>query len=257
MAQYEPVSRSAHAGRFWRPFADLHFAAADSAAPLVASELPRAALCLPVAFLRDEGRLLPVALQGLEAGENLCLTADGKWRFPYVPACYRGHPFALRNTPQGPHVLCVDAESGLLSDSEGEPFFSDDGEPAQKLADVLRFLKAVVSDRERTLGLCEALEDAGLLEAWPISYSHAGKPRHVEGLQRVNEAALARCEPEALAALQASGALKVAYCQLLSQPNLAALVRMKQARAAAAFDLDNDDIEDLLGIKDEVLEFNF
>src|SRR5690606_39363180 len=121
------------------------FASAYSLSPLVAQELPRACLAMPIGFVRSDNQYQLVAVQGLAPGKNLFVAPDGRWIGPYVPAAYRGYPFVLANTEDGKRVLCVREDSGLVSEvqGEGEPFFDEEGNPSKPVQDVLNFLDQV------------------------------------------------------------------------------------------------------------------
>ncbi|MDV7395813.1 SapC family protein, partial [Arthrospira platensis SPKY1] len=118
MPRYEPVAASTHATQRWQRYSSHAFAATDAVAPLVVQELPKACMHLAIAFIPQGEHFTPVAVLGLQPGQNLFVTPDGRWLGGYTPAAYRGHPFALANTPNGQQVLCVDADSGLLHDRQ-------------------------------------------------------------------------------------------------------------------------------------------
>jgi len=234
MPTLHAVSRTTHAGKRWRRYESYAFAAQDALAPLVAQELPRAVLHLPMAFAVESGQFTPVALLGIQPGQNLLVAPDGRWLGAYTPAAYRAHPFALAHLPDGQQVLAFDADSGLLTESGGEPFFDSDGRPAQAVQDIFACLTQVHAQRELTQRICKALAEHQLIQPWPITVQAAGGARQIEGLYRIDEAALNALPAEALKALQQAGALPVAYCQLLSMQHLPLLGQLAQARHPAA-----------------------
>src|SRR5690606_502756 len=122
MTQVTVISREKHANKRWKRYSSYSFAAADTVAPLVAQELPKACLSLPVGFVKAAEEYQLGAVHGLLPGKNLWVTADGRWAGPYVPAVYRGYPFVLANPEDGKRVLCVRDDSGLVSEGEGERF---------------------------------------------------------------------------------------------------------------------------------------
>jgi hypothetical protein len=130
MAKLVPITREQFGGKRWVRHDNYRFASHDPIVPLAASELARAALAMPLAFLQLEGRYTLVAVQSLLPQRNMFVTADGRWLGLYVPAFYRGYPFRLLRKPDSEElVLCVDEESGLIVDgtSPGEEFFDKDG----------------------------------------------------------------------------------------------------------------------------------
>ncbi|RTZ43173.1 peptidase [Candidimonas sp. SYP-B2681] len=232
MPDIKVVSRESHADKRWQRYTSYSFADGDAVAQLVVQELPKAAMVLPVGFVAVGDGFLPVAVQGLQPGKNLLVAADGRWLGGYIPAAYRSYPFMLANTEDGQQVLCFIEDSGLLSDTEGESFFAEDGEPAQSVKDVLNFLTQVFANRQATQRICEALQKHNLIQPWPITLQTDAGEQVVEGLHRIDEAALNSLSAEAFDEVRQAGALPVAYCQLLSMQHLPKLGQLAQAHAA-------------------------
>src|SRR5690606_3829018 len=226
MAQLTVISREQHAGKRWKRYTSYSFAAHDAVAPLVAQELPRACMHLPIGFLKTENGYQLVAVLGLQPGKNLWVSPDGRWLAGYVPAAYRGYPFALANTEDGQRVLCVREDSGLVNDDEGELFFDEEGQPAKPIQHVLNFLQQVTANAKVTAQLCGVLEEHGLISPWNVQVKSADGEKKVEGLFRVDEAALNALPAEALAAVRDRGAMPLVYCQLLSMQHLHQLGRL-------------------------------
>ncbi|MEA3644323.1 MAG: SapC family protein, partial [Lamprobacter sp.] len=139
------------------------FAAGEASVPLVAQELAKACHSLPIAFIRQQDYFTPAAVQGLQPGQNLFVAPDGRWLGPYIPAAYRGYPFALLPADTDQLVLCVDLDSALIGDQHEQPFFTDTGDPAQRIKDVLDVLQQLHQNRPHTPRLCAALEAEQLI----------------------------------------------------------------------------------------------
>lgn len=235
MPNFVAVSRTHHTGQRWQRPSSYRFAAQDAVVPLVAQELPKAAMHIPFGFIATDERFVPVAVQGLEPGRNLFVAPDGRWLAGYIPAAYRAYPFLLARTEEGTQVLCIDQDSGLITDTgQGESFFNDDGSPAKAVADVLDFLNQVQAGREQTARVCALLQQHGLIQPWPLKVHDADDVRAVEGLFRIDEGTLNALPADALLALRDGGALALAYCQLLSMQHLTKLGPLAQAHAQAA-----------------------
>jgi hypothetical protein len=235
MPNYQAITSEHHAQRGWQRYSSYAFAAADSLAPLTAAELPKAVMSLPMAFIAQDEAFFPVAVLGLQAGMNLLLTHDGRWASHYIPAAFRSYPFRLAQTGNGQQVLCIDEASGLLTDSPaGERFFNGDGQPTQAILDILNFLTHIEQSRLATVAACAALQKHQLIRAWPITVKTDAGEQPIAGLFQIDEAALRQLPGEALHELAQSGALPVAYCQLLSMQHLPMLGQLAQARAKAA-----------------------
>lgn len=233
MTQLTAISREQHAGKRWKRYTSYSFAAKDTVTPLVAQELPRACVSLPVGFVKTESGFQLVAVQGLQPAQNLWVAPDGRWLGGYVPATYRGYPFVLANAGDGRRVLCVRDESGLVDDTQGEPFFDEDGQAAKPLRDVLGFLEQVSDNARLTAGMCRLLDEHGLIRPWSVKLRSEDAERVAQGLFRVDETALNALPVEALDGLRKGGALPLVYCQLLSMQHLQRLGQLASQHAAA------------------------
>jgi len=230
-----PISQSAFGSKRFKRYDSYAFAAKDAIAPLVLKELVRACMVMPIGFAKVQEAFVPVVVLGLGNEKNLFVAPDGRWVGRYVPAAYRGYPFVLANGPQDKQILCFDDSSGLLTDTEGEPFFNEDGKPTDGINDVLNFLTQLAVNRQATQRVCALLAEHNLIEPWPIKLKgeEQAPERNLEGLFRVNEAAFNQLEEKPLHALHQGGALPVIYCQLLSMQHLPVLGELAKAREAA------------------------
>ncbi len=235
MTTIYPISQTRHAAKRWQRFSSYAFAADSAVLPLVGAELAKAALAFPIALIRQGEGYVPAAVMGLEPGKNLFVAPDGRWLGSYVPSAVRGYPFLLGNAEDGKQLLCVNEASGLVTDGpEGERFFEDDDRPAQAVKDLHDFFTQVERNRLATAAACAALQAQNLVEAWPIAVKTEVGERRIEGLFRVNETAMTALADEAFLSLRQSGALALAYAQLLSMQHLPTLGKLHEARARAA-----------------------
>jgi hypothetical protein len=234
MPNLQAISRERHASQRFTPYTSYAFTATDAVCALVNQELPKAMTVLPIAFLAIESAFVPVAVLGLIPGKNLFVAQNGKWVTSYVPAAYRGYPFVLANTPEGKQVLCIDEDSGLLSDSQGEPFFTEDGQPSKQVSEVLAFLNNIATNRQATQTICALLQKHNLIQPWPIKIQGAEDEQTVAGLYRIDETAMNQLPTDAFIELRDAGALVTAYCQLLSMQNLQTLGQLADAHAKVA-----------------------
>lgn len=235
MPKLVALSSTQHAQHKFKRYSSYQFAASDAVAPLVAHEVARACMGLPVGFIKQGEQTLLVAVLGLQAQKNLFVAPDGRWIGDYVPAVYRGYPFALVQA-QGSdqQVLCIDEDSGLLSPTEGEALFGEDGKPSKVVSDILNFLSQVNGNRAITQKAVAALDELGLIQPWPITIKTEQGENTVQGLLRVDEEKLNALPAESLKQLQAGGGLGLAYAQLLSMQHVQKLGQLAQAHQQAA-----------------------
>lgn len=234
MTNYQVITKTGFAQKSWKRNPDFLFASKDLACPLGASELPRAAMGMPLAFLCNDGEYSVAGIQGLENGSNCYLGAGGAWRGSYVPAAYRGYPFVLasNNANKEELVLCIDTDSGLLNDDDSaEPFFGKDGELSPTIATLTEFLTSVASAHKAAALICKSLLEHDLFMPWELELELEDGKKRIEGLFCINEAALNELSDEAYAELRLAGAIPAIYCQLLSMQNISHLAQLAREKS--------------------------
>lgn len=234
MPNYHAVTLERHASQRWLRTSGYAFAAQEAVVPLVAIELPRAMLSLPIAFTPQTNGYLPTAILGLQPGKNLFLAQNGEWTVGYyIPSALRSYPFRLARTETGQLVLCIDEDSDTVCDGPGgNRFFDDNGQAAIATRDVLNHLKRMEQSHQAAIAACAALQKHQLIKPWPVSTKTEADEKPVTGLFQIDEEALNKLPGAALQELAQCGALVVAYCQLLSMQHLPKLKQMAEAAAA-------------------------
>lgn len=87
MSNFHVISRERHGQMRWRRSSDYAFAAQEATVPLVAAELPKAVMSLPIAFTEQAGSYFPAAILSLLAGKNLFVSRPALgWRLHSPPA---------------------------------------------------------------------------------------------------------------------------------------------------------------------------
>lgn len=237
MAKLVPVTREQFGGKRWLRFENYRFASHDPVVPLAASEIARAALAMPLAFLQLEGRYTLVAVQSLLPQQNMFVAADGRWLGFYVPALYRGYPFRLLRKPDSDElVLCVDEESGLVVDGTagGEEFFDKDGNASAVLKPAFEFLVQFERERKALEQPVAALAEAGVIQPWQIKLGTDKDAKPITGLYAVNEPALTALPDEAFLKLRKVAALTLADAQMVSMGNLGLFERLAKLHGQPA-----------------------
>ncbi len=251
------VTRDRFGGKFWRRYNSYAFAASSHLTPLVAAELPRALQALPLAFIKQGERFVLLGVLSLTPGQNLYVNQKGQWLGSYIPSSFRSYPFRLaRAEGRDDLILCVEKDSGLISGTEGEPFFQENGELSESLTGVLDFLKKVEQNRSATERAVSALAEAGLMTEWPLKIKVEGTERPVSGLYMINESKLDSLDDQAFLKLRRSQSLPIAYAQLFSRGNIAMLEKLAGARGREmAQGPDEADIEKLFW-GDDLIRFD-
>lgn len=267
---YIPVSPVAHRDAGWKRPARYFFAAQDVVAPVVMAELSHLLTNMPLAFVHadEQAPFQLVAVQSLQPGLNVYVAPDGRWLGQYIPAFYRAYPFrmmAIETTEQT--ALCVDTSQGCFlnqADDKTTRLFSDDGEPTDSLKKTQALLEAFEKNRRLTSKRVEELNAAGVIEPWQVHLSQdddlndAATTQPVRGLHRVNETALKTLPAETIKALTASGAMSLAYAQLLSEQRLQHVGRRYRLHTEWQKHLaEKTNIEALLDEEDDENLFDF
>lgn len=230
MPNFQVVSRQRHGDKRWLRYSGYAFAIRDAVLPLALSELPKAVMSLPLAFLPLGGGqgYQVVAVMGLQSDQNLHIASDGRWLQGYIPAACRSYPFRMAMSTDGQQVLCVDEDSGLLSEEAGEAFFAVDGQPSPEVLEVMSFLQVAEQGCSQAVAAAGVLAKHSLLRPLLLRVQTVDGERSVEGLLQVDEAALNRLPPDVLLELRDAGALLLAYCQLLSLQHFQGLSQLAE-----------------------------
>ncbi|XGA80027.1 SapC family protein [Halomonas sp. CH40] len=263
-----PLQHSVHANAGFQRARNFEHAQQDRFVPVLLDELSQVITTMPVCLIRDrsssKGELdgfRLVALQALEGNQNLYLNPQTlQWMSRYTPAYYRSYPFVLGvNSAREKRVLCFNLDSGLLREHPTDDdvlFFDQQGSPSQELNDTMRFLEAAAQGRQKTQKAVEALEAVDLIQEWPMSFKQEEKTVAIKGIYRINETAMNALPDDTLQHLQQIGALKMAYSQLLSMPQLKNLAKLRDLHSRAAEAINQQDVNDLLN-SDDSFHFDF
>lgn len=264
MPRYVALSKTAHrqAGVVSAGFS---YALAQAAVPVVAEELPQLLPTMAVAFVRSssEGAFQLVALQSLQVDVNVYVHTDGRWIGGYQPAWYRAHPFRLLPDETGTRkVVCIDEASPAIEHSasdEATRLFDDQGELTERAKGTVKFLEKLDKATSLTQTLVNQLDKAGLIVSWKLTAGNADGEGGLEvpGIYHIDENALKALAPDQLSELAKSGALSVAYSQLLSEHRLKGLERLYQLRSAAEKQNQQVDLEELFEGDEDDFTFNF
>jgi hypothetical protein len=240
-SQPEPLSPELH-GKMGVKSMDgpFGFAKAGHAIPLTVGEFPLAAVTGPIIFVGDEK--LPIAVMGLNAGDNMFLRDDGLFEpGVYIPAYIRRYPFVFANDDNAKQmVLCIDRGAEFVVDKDfDQPFFDADGQPSQYTKNCIEFCNNFEIERQRTQSFVQLLKDLDLFETKVASFTPAtgdgtmGEPQKIAEYFGVSEDKLNALPAEKLVEIRANGALAQIYAHLVSLVGWDRLVALALARATA------------------------
>ncbi|MDY0189343.1 MAG: SapC family protein [Desulfuromonas sp.] len=257
MSNITLITKKKFENKRWKRSSGYAFAATDHFAPLVLQELPRAALVLPIGFIQQKDHYFIAAIQGLAPNQNLLLRPDGKWLVSYVPAVYRSYPFNLGQDEKGQQHLCIDTDSGVVNDTDGELFFTENGEVSDAIKQIYSFLHQIHQSRKVTTKICAILQQHDLFEPWPLTMKTSDGDKLVQGIHRINEKRLNALDSETFELVRQAGGLPLIYCHLLSMQHISNLVQLAaKLQPKAAAETGGLDIEKLFGAEDDIFHFS-
>jgi len=176
------------------------------------------------------GRIAPLALMGLEQGENLFVDKRGEWLGAYIPAYVRRYPFITTDSADGQMAICFDAAFDGF-DREGGTALFIKNEPAPKMKEIVAFLEDYYRRMKETEGFCAALAEGGLLRQIDARANLAdGRIFILNGMLVVDEQKLAKLPDTDIVRLVRSGAMALITAHLVSLRNLGVLIDRKAGR---------------------------
>ncbi|WP_020209055.1 SapC family protein [Gilvimarinus chinensis] len=216
------------------------FASELTSVPLLATEIPFASAEYPVIFSAPnaEGEHTPLAIVGVQQGENLMLNAEDAFDARYIPAFIRRYPFVFAGDKDNQNLtLCIDEDSKALvrDGSEGERLFDDNGEQTEFLKEILKFLQDYQYRAEMTKAFCRKLKELDLLEPMQANIEFRNKAdsnMSIKGFYTVKREKLKALTDEQVADLFKRDGLELIYAHLNSLSNLNDLVERKNAKLA-------------------------
>ncbi len=233
--QVEVLNPQRHAALAVREQGTFAFAAKANSVPLNAMEFGLGSHCFPIVFSKEQ-RGLPVAVLGLQAGENLFVDQAGRWeRRQYVPAYVRRFPFiALAPKGSKEYALCIDPSSDLF-EPKGERTLFKDGQPTELTKKALEFCQIYQTQQEATRQFVDAVEKQGILVPRAAKVAlRSGTPRTLTGFRVIDEAKLNALGDNVFLEWRRRGWIQLVYTHLSSQGCWAALVDRANRREAEA-----------------------
>jgi len=231
-----PLVAAKHSGLRLLPTAGYAFAAKETHVRLGLSEFGHVCGFLPTAFVEtNQGRIIPVAVLGLQQGRNLMVAEDGRWLSPVIPAAVRIHPFAMARNGADSFAMGVDEASSRLSTTEGDPLYGPDGMPTPTTSRIFDENRAVLRDQEMAATFAEALRGLSLLRPIAVKVTTADGPLTTAGGIRVLDEAAFRALPEAqILAWWKNGYLAPIFAHLVSLAHFQVLGRRAGIQAPVA-----------------------
>jgi len=217
-----PVTAVKHGKFCFDATQDYAFSAGINAVPVMAVEIIPAATEYAIVFTEAQGDVMPAAVLGVRAEQNLYLSSDSKWQAKYVPAFIRRYPFVFSTSADKKTLtLCIDeTHPGFNEQDRGRRLLDDDGKPTAYVEQVLTFLKEYQAHFERTRVFGKRLKELDLLEPMQAQVTMpTGENVKLGGFLGVSRDRLRALGGEALATLAKTDELELIYLHLYSMRN--------------------------------------
>jgi hypothetical protein len=230
-----PLNKETHAKTKVLPITTFNFAKPFHIASMMVHEFSRAASVYPIVFLEDkeQDEFKPVAMLGLDVGENLFVDAEGSWKASYVPAIIRRYPFALARNPEQPEqfTVCIDEDAEVISKKEGQALFAE-GEPTDVIENVKRYLGEMHQMEVFTKDFSQFLSENNLFTPMNMRVRYDGQIRNVTGCYVINEERLNNLSDKKFLEIREKRYLAPIFAHLTSLSQLERLAMLKDGQSA-------------------------
>ena len=234
-----PISFERHGKKRIKNIQNFDFTKNINMASIMVHEFSRAASIYPIVFVEDKQKdqFKPVVLLGLEEGENL-FVQDERWQASYIPAIIRRYPFALANTgEEGRFTVCIDDQSELLDDKEGQSLFEDNGEPAELMNRVKRYLAELQQMDKFTEDFCKYLAEKNMFAPLNMKVRIGNEMRNITGAYIVNEERLNSLSDETFIEMRTQKYIPVVYAHLSSLSQIERLLNFIEKKTISVKEL--------------------
>ena len=197
---------------------------------VIVSEFARLVVQYPILLSKDAatGAFYCGAMLGFDEGENLFLE-EKHGHEGYRPLNLQRVPFYAHGSE-----LAIDLDHPRVAAAEGQPLFTEAGEPTRYLQSIVATFRELKPGIEMTKRFIATLLELKLLE--PITFDlefDDGSAREVTGLYTVAQDALRELPDATIVQLFRLGFLKLIYLMIASLKQVEVLAQRKNDRLSA------------------------
>ena len=225
MTNFVPLAKDKHANLKVIQSGDYSRFKNQNLIPIVARDFYTLSAEFPLVFVTNvqTNDFMPVAVMGLQEGQNLYCQQT-----PYpahvVPVGFGNAPFAITATDESREqfAVLVDEDSDLLSETEGQALFKEDGEKTDYMEARVEGLVQAAHQNEQTISIAKFLNEKGLLVTQQVQLQHRpdGKLYNIDGIHIVDEQKLNELSDEDFLDMRSRGLLSLVYAHLHSLQQL-------------------------------------
>ncbi len=189
--------------------------------PAVAQDFATLATEFPIVFVKNSetGQFISVAMMGIKEGINL-YCQDKSWSSPVTPLGFANAPLSLaKQSESGDElVVCIDEESPLTSNTQGEALFNGDGEQSDYLKQRSQALLNIAEFTQQTQAIAQFFANKGLIVQRQLSVKilDQDEPFVINGLYLIDEKALNDLPSKEFDEIRSKGLLPLIYAHLTS-----------------------------------------
>ncbi|MDA0280473.1 MAG: SapC family protein [Proteobacteria bacterium] len=217
----------------YRRYKDLHLI------PIISQDFFTLGAEFPLVFVKDSRgeSFVPVAIMGLREGQNLfCQTEE--WKSRVIPIRFNNAPFSIVRVDDTGDQLAVliDEESSMLSETEGESLFKEDGERTPYLEQRIEDIMKTAEQTVQTEAVCKLFKEKDLLVTQQLQLQHRqDSPRYnIDGVYTVDEKKLNALSDEDFLDMRKKGVIPLIYAHLSSLQQLRRVSEMQYNADKAA-----------------------
>jgi hypothetical protein len=203
-------------------------------APVTVDEFRKVQAHYPIVFQPDgKGGFLPIALFGLQEGQNLFLNGSG-WDADYLPLSVQRLPFSIGIADDELRMMVDMASKRISHGAEGEAVFLPHGGTSDFTEHANSVLHTLHEGLQATTEFVQTLMDHELLEPFTLDVERPdGTHGQLLGYYIVNEERLAALDAGTVGLLHQADYLMPLYMAMASLSNFRSLIRRHLAREAA------------------------
>ena len=225
MSKFVPLAKDQHAKLRVIQSGDYTRFKQQNLIPIVVRDFFTLSAEFPLVFVTNKNTedFMPVAIMGLQEGQNLYCQEEP---FPahVVPVGFGNAPFAITATDDSrdQFAVLVDEESALLSDSEGEHVFTDDGNKTEYMEARIEGLVQAAQQNHQTQEITKYLAEKGLLMTQQVRLQHSpdGRLYNIDGIYVVDEQKFNELSEEDFLDMRSRGLIALVYAHLNSLQQL-------------------------------------
>ena len=192
----------------------------------------------PILFSKnpETGEFQSVVLFGLKKDENLYLKR-GKWQANYIPAVITKGPLLIGYEDKEINgkiinnaIIYINMDHPRISKTDGEPLFLENGENSPYLDKVIQSLVTIDEGANISKAMFAAFNQYNLIEPITLDIElNNGEKMSLSGNYTIHSEKLAQLDGDALAKLNSTGFLQMAFSVMSSLDNFKKLVDLKNA----------------------------